>query len=183
MKMIWLLVVLLAATTAYADNPTLAEAKATIIKLGKALDEDKLDLKAAGQILAAPFWYDDFNHYLGIPGSDENAAKACKKQWKKRGTVNITDLAKFTACMPSTNWNVALDAGSAPITEVDLNKLPKQLKKHKARLTQMAKTHLLVVAHYLPAGPEERWTVIALTKKDGAIKIDALVHAGGVYGP
>lgn len=179
MKLLALLVVLLAASTASADKPTLAEAKATIIKLGKALDDDKLDLKAAGEILAAPFWYDDFEYY----GSDEKASKACKKKWKKRGTVKVADLAKFTECLPNTNWNVALDAGSAPVEEIDLKKLPKELRKHKTKLTQMAKTHLVVFAHFLPAGPEERWTVFAFTKKDGAIRLHAMVHAGGVYGP
>jgi hypothetical protein len=69
----------------------------------------------------------------------------------------------------------ALD-GDAEWQPVDLKKLPRPFKKHKAKLTKLAKDHTLVISHFIPAGPAEYWDLwIVKTDASGAQKLDGIL--------
>jgi hypothetical protein len=125
--------------------------------------------------LATPFWYDGFA-FASV--DDAAAAKQCKKTFKRAGTVkDARKLATFTHCLTYAMFSGALD-GDAEWLPVDLKKLPRPFKKHKAKLAKLAKdpTRTLVISHFIPAGPAEYWDLwIVKTDASGAQKLEGLL--------
>jgi hypothetical protein len=167
MRTLMILVVMLCGgSNAYAEKPTLAEAKAVLMKMQDAPWQDAGKSKSAQALLGGPLWYD------GLEFDDDKGP--CGKKWGASGTVKDADVPAFAKCMAQSSWSSALD-GSSKITVLDLKKLPKQFSKHAAKLTELAKDQLLVLAHFVPAGPAEAWSIFALTKTGGAVKVNAML--------
>ena len=173
------LALLLLGSTAYAEKPTVKETEKAIRALRDVTHEDThkaSDPKSPYTMVTAPFFYDGLEFY----GDDEKAAKACKKKLGKTGTVKTVDAAVLD-CLKLSGWTAVIDADA--FTEVDLKKLPKAFKKHKSKLTALAKDHALVMSHWVPAGPEEHWGIFAVKKDGGAIKLSAMLVHSDQYGP
>jgi len=123
--------------------------------------------------LATPFWYDGLAY-----GSmdDEAGAKRCKKTFKRTGTIkDVAKLPAFVDCLPFAMFSGALD-GDAEWIVVDVKKLPRVFKKHKSKLTKLAKDHTLVISHFIPAGPAEYWDLwIVKQEPGGAIKLAGML--------
>ena len=109
-----------------------------MLKLKPALQDysgkDKTpDPKTAAALLATPLSYEGFEY----SSSNDKVAAACTKKWGASGTVKAADLAAFIDCASISMWGSALDEG-AKWSVVDLDKLPKLMQKHKAKLHALA---------------------------------------------
>jgi hypothetical protein len=163
---------------AHADT-NIDTAKSFVLQLtGPVLDVNPPTSSQEAEVLAGlstPFWYDGFSF---ASADDPAAAKRCKKTFSRAGTVKDTaKLATFTSCLTYAMFSGALD-GDAEWLPVDLKKLPRPFKKHKAKLTKLAKdpTVTLVISHFIPAGPAEYWDLwIVKTDASGAQKLAGIL--------
>ena len=174
-----LLLLLLLAATAYADKPSVNETETVIRALLDAQRDDKHDPTAAKSpytMIVAPFFYDGLSYY----GDDEKLVKACKKKFGKTGTAK-TVTPELLRCLDTSGWSEVIDADA--FTAVDLKKLAKPFRKHKAKLTALAKDHALVMSHWVPAGPEEHWGIFVVKKDGGTIKLSGMLVHTESYGP
>lgn len=122
--------------------------------------------------LALPFWYDG----LEYGSMDEAAAKRCKKTFKRAGTIkDAAKLPAFVDCLQVAMFSGALD-GDAEWSAVDVKKLPRPFKKHRSKLTKLAKDHTLVISHFVPAGPAEYWDLwIMKHEPSGALRLAGML--------
>lgn len=134
--------------------------------------EEKASLVAG---LAIPFWYDGLE-YGALDDAAEAAAKRCKKTFKRAGTIkDAAKLPAFVDCLQYARFSGALD-GDAEWLSVDVKKLPRPLKKHKSKLTKLAKDHTLVISHFVPAGPAEYWDLwIMKHEPSGALRLAGML--------
>jgi hypothetical protein len=127
--------------------------------------------------LATPFWYDGLE-YAALDDSARRAAKRCKKTFKRSGTItNPAKLPAFVDCLQLAMFSGALD-GDATWTAVDLAKLPRVFKKHRAKLTKLRKNdaHTLVISHFIPAGPAEYYDLwIVKHEPSGALQLSGML--------
>jgi hypothetical protein len=124
--------------------------------------------------LATPFHYDGLTYGTLDPA----AAKRCKKTFKRSGTITSpAKLPAFVDCLQIAMFSGALDP-DADWTPVDLAKLPRVYKKHRSKLTKLAKSdaHTLVMSHFIPAGPAEHYDLwIVKHEPSGALKLAGLL--------
>lgn len=170
-------VVVLAATPAHADKPTVEEVQAAVLKFRKAvpfLENDPPDVKAATAVLATPFWYDGIVYEFTL-GRGKELKKRCSKS--KAGTIKTADaLARFVDCAQNAEWAHSIDGPDGEFHAVDPKKIPRVFRKHKSHLQALAKDHALVYSHFCPAAPGDFWTLYAATKDStGAVHIDTLL--------
>ncbi len=170
--------------TARADAPPrlpdkVAEVKTFVLSLTEPVNGMAIptpDQKAAiAAKMNAPFWYDGLT-FSGMDDQGEKLAKACKKTWKKTGTIRAAGkLPDFVGCLAVAQFSGALD-GDAEWSLVDLKKLPRPFKKHKAKLTKLAKDHVLVISHFIPAGPAEYYDLWVVKRAaDGTLHLAGLL--------
>jgi len=166
----------LLATSAAGDNPSVDDVKG-FAKPYTPLPNEPLagaakDNAIAG--LAAPFTYDGFKYI----GSDPAAMKKCTKTYKATGTIkDAKKLAPFFDCMINANYLAGFES-EADWAAADLAKLPAPFKKHKAKLTKLAKDHAIVISHYLEEGEGlyDNWNLYAVKKDtDGKLMLDTLL--------
>jgi hypothetical protein len=179
-RVIVVVAVLLGAPGVAAAEPVSTEiVKQSVLMLTKSLrdlDPPTAEEKAAIVAgLAMPFWYDGMA-YAAVDDASDAAVKRCKKTFKRAGTVK--DAAKLTAfvdCLPFAMFSGALD-GDAEWIAVDVKKLPRPFKKHKAKLAKLARDHTLVISHFVPAGPAEYWDLWILKHEpSGALRLAGML--------
>jgi hypothetical protein len=124
--------------------------------------------------LATPFHYDGLTYGT----LDPKAAKRCKKTFKRSGTITSpAKLPAFVDCLQIAMFSGALDT-DADWSPVDLARLPRVYKKHRSKLTRLARNdaHTLVISHFIPAGPAEYYDLwIVKHEPSGALKLAGLL--------
>lgn len=165
----------LASATAWADKPTVEEAKAAVIELRNTLrDADPPDLEAGLALLVPPLWFDGFRYW----SVDKRAAHACERRFTTSGRISTAKgLVSFVRCAAMASWKDSIDGpGEFHLVE---GKIPSVFRKYRTRLAQLAKDHVLVFSHFCPAAPGDYWTLYAVTRSpDGHARIDALLARG-----
>jgi hypothetical protein len=163
-----LLTLALAAPAARAERPTLAEVEEAVARLRAlaGVSPPSRDPRAMAALLAAPLRYQ----------LEWKCDAGCRERFGTRGVVEVADLEAFAACLPGSDWELAL--AERPVwSEARAAKLPAALRRRRAEIGTLARDHRVATAHArLDFGPTtEVWNVFAATKANGAIRLDLVV--------
>jgi hypothetical protein len=174
------LAMLSAASTAVAQT-TLASVTSDLGDWGLAMAEHAGGMPSSfedvAQAIAGSFWYEGLAYdpryeMAGHPERTAKLARTCKASYGARGVIRRRDSQRFLACLAISSFEEANGDNGRDWSEAALGKLPPPLRRHRAKLAKLAKTHWLVVSHFHDAEKHlEYWNLYVVERRDEDARI------------